>query len=435
MTDPVEVDKVRDMTAAGAGAGGRPGPLRRHPVATAVTALVLLGAVLGPSALSSPTGGAPAARLEIGWDYLLLAPLANVLDSLSVLTLGQHYAFLATLILAYAAWRVVRRRRPQGWIRRAGIEIGVAILSLAGLAAFYAYGMMGPRPMAALVPDDPEIVVVDVHSHTDHSHDARSGFDAEDNRAWHADAGFHAVYVSDHRNWQGWLDAIPGNPARAGDGTTLLPALEIKWKTKYASALGAPDRYRPAVEGNTLVPDSMYALVEQSGRRPTLVLTIPEQLDYVPPSTEDSIGFVAIEVSDASPRGLEQSRRDRALILRMVDSLDLAPVAATNNHGWGRTAAAWTLMSVPGWRDMTPDALGAAIEERFHAARSSASRVVERRSPYLGDSIGALALTVPAVAWQMVGGIGVGERVSWLAWTWLLALAVPGLRFRGRPRS
>ncbi|MFO7892321.1 MAG: hypothetical protein R6U63_01190 [Longimicrobiales bacterium] len=410
---------------------------RRHPVALAVTLLVVVGALAGPSALATPTGATPDAALEVGWGYVLMAPVANVLDTLSVLTLGQHYAVLATLILVYAAWRVFRRRRRLAWLRRAGVEVGVAILSLAGLAAFYGYGMVGPRPMAAIAPASEDVIVVDVHSHTDHSHDARSGFTAEDNRAWHADAGFDAVYVSDHRNWRGWQDAMPGNPERAGDGTTLLPALEIKWQTKYASALGEPERYRPAVEGNTLIPDSMYALLARGMPRPTLVLTIPEQLDAVPPSTGDSIGFVAIEVSDASPRGLEQSRRDRALILRMVDSLDLAPVAATNNHGWGRTAAAWTLMPLPGWRDLSPRGLGAAIEDRFHRERRNASWVVERQSPYLGHSPAALAVTAPAIAWQMFGGMGVAERLSWLVWVWLVALTAPLLRARaaGRRRA
>ena len=398
---------------------------RRHPVALAVTVLVALGWLVGPSALATPDGGVPGASLQVGWGYLLMAPVANVLDALSVLTLGQHYAVLGTLIAAFAAWRVLRRRRPPGWPRRIAVELGVAVLSLLGLAAFYGYGMVGPRPMAALVPDDPADVVVDVHSHTAASHDAREGFGAEDNRDWHAGAGFDAVYVSDHRTWEGWREGTAGNPGRAGQGTTLLPALEILWQGKYANALGSPERYRPAVEGNHLRADSMYALLDRGAPRPTLVLTIPEQLDSVRPATADSIGFVAIEVSDASPRGLAQSRRDRPLILRMVDSLDLAPVAASNNHGWGRTAAAWTLMRLPGWRDLTPAELGAAIEDRLHDARAGASRVVERRVPYFGESVPALTVTAPAVIWQLFGGIGPGERLSWLLWAWALALALP----------
>ena len=91
-------------------------------------------------------------------------------------------------------------------------------------------------------------------------------------------------------------------------------------------------------------------------------------------------------------------------------------------QGWGRTAAAWTLVRIPNWRRMSPAQLGAAIERTLHAERRDATRVVERNMPYLGESAAGLAPTVPLIAWQMFGGLGVGERVSWLVWTWTLAL-------------
>ena len=71
---------------------------------------------------------------------------------------------------------------------------------------------------------------------------------------------------------------------------------------------------------------------------------------------------MAVEANDASPRGLRQSKRDRAQILALADSLDLALVAGSNNHGWGRTAAAWTLIRIPGWQRMSPASLETAIE-------------------------------------------------------------------------
>ncbi|MGK7312081.1 MAG: hypothetical protein ACN0LA_07545 [Candidatus Longimicrobiales bacterium M2_2A_002] len=427
MNSPDTVD-----VAHGQGAPETPVPLhRRHPVALVITLLVVLGGLVGPSALATPTGGVPAdVRLDVGWGYVLMAPVTTVLDTLSVLTLGQHYAFLATLIAVFVVWRLVRRRERRGWLRRVGIELGVAAVSLLGLLAFYGYGVIAPRPMAGIEPEHVDDVVVDVHSHTAYSHDAWQAFGVEDRRAWHAAAGFDAAYVSDHRNWLGWLDAVPNNPERAGDGTSLLPALEIAWIEWYANALGPPERYEGAVDGNHLIVDSMYARLDRGAPRPTLVLTIPEDLEGAPASTEDSIGFVAIEVSDASPKGLRQSRRDRELILAMVDSLDLAPVAATNNHGWGRTAAAWTLMRIPGWEALTPEQLNVAIEDRLHRERKDASRVIERRSPWLGESVPALALTAPAITWQLFGGLGFASRVSWLAWTWAAALLLAGIRRR-----
>ncbi len=400
--------------------------LRTYWIPISITLLVLAGAIIGPSALTRGASGAAATgvRLDVDSGYLLIAPVLNVLDTLSVLTLGQHYAVLATLILLFVAWRVLRSRVRRGPLRRAGVELGVALLSLLGLAAFYGYGIVGPRPMAALVPADEDVLVLDVHSHTEHSHDSRDGFSAEDRREWHAAAGFDAAYIADHRTWQGYEDAAPGNPERAGEGMVLLPALEIKYLGKYASALGEDWRYRSAAEGNDLDPAELARLSREAGVRPTLVFTLPEELDGVVSSTASTIGFVALELSDASPRGLRQSRRDRAQLLRMADSLDLALVAATNNHGWGRTAAAWTLMRLPGWQRYTPRQLGAAIEEKLHRERRGASWVVERRVPWAGDDPVDLATTVPAITWTMFGGMSAAERVSWILWAWALALLV-----------
>lgn len=412
------------------------GLLRGYWIPAVITALVLAGALLGPSALTTGGMGAPAqgVRLEVGWGYLAMAPVANVLDTLSVLTLGQHYAVLVTLILLYVGWRLVRSRRRRGVVRRVGVELGAAALALLGLAAFYGYGIIGPRPMAALVPTDDDVVVVDVHSHTHHSHDGRRGFDAEDRRAWHAAAGFDAVYVTDHRTFDGYFEGARNNPARAGEGTVLLPGLEIKFAGKYASALGPPSHYERAMQGNHLNEDSVVRLLREQGIRPTLVLTLPSGLDGLVVSTATSPGYIALELSDASPRGLRQSRRDRERLLRMADSLDLAPVAATNNHGWGRTAAAWTLMRIPDWQRLTPEQLATAIETRLHRERRAATWVVERRVPYAGEDAVSLAGTVPAITWNMFGAMTPAERVSWLAWIWLITFVVAAGLTPGWPR-
>jgi hypothetical protein len=153
-----------------------------------------------------------------------------------------------------------------------------------------------------------------------------------------------------------------------------------------------------------------------------MLQTIPDDLARMPgPDAHGAGGVLAIELSDGAPRGIEQGQRERALILHLADSLNLAVVAGSNNHGWGRTAVAWSVLRMPGWRSLTPDSLGAAIEARIRTARRSAVQVIERRSPDPGRSQVALAATLPAVAWNMLATLSPAQRASWIIWSWALA--------------
>jgi hypothetical protein len=123
----------------------------------------------------------------------------------------------------------------------------------------------------------------------------------------------------------------------------------------------------------------------------------------------------AIELIDGAPRGLGQVRRERARIIALADSFDLALVAGSNHHGWGRTATGWTLMYLPGWRGLTPEQLAYAIERAIRLGGRRTTKVVER---YVADTETgvALPLTLPLVTWGMLRTLSTEERVVWLAW-------------------
>ena len=92
-------------------------------------------------------------------------------------------------------------------------------------AVLYACAAALPRPMAKIAVADPNVVVVDFHSHTNFSGDARKGFTPEENRAWHRGAGFNVAYVSDHRSFGGAESGLHGNPARV-----LHRSLRVGWE-------------------------------------------------------------------------------------------------------------------------------------------------------------------------------------------------------------
>jgi hypothetical protein len=414
---------------------------------------VVLGAALSGAALLFPERapvvsaltGAPVegVALEHSFGYLVLAPVFGAMDYLTVLTVPQHVSWLVGLFLAFGAWRLVRRRAKRGWAKRVLIEGGALVGFVVALAAFIAAGALAYRPMARLVVDDPDIVVVDFHSHTRASHDGRWDFTAERNRSWHRGVGTHVAFIADHDSVAPVLRAMTRNPRRAGDGTVVLPAREFVYAGQHVVALGtvdprtATDAWRP----DPGAPPAPHAVGgDDAGRRwcdgwPVLIQTIPNDLGRVPVPFcgPDGAGVEAIELLDGDPRGLLQSDVERERILAIADSLGLALVSASNLHGWGAAAASWNLLRIPGWRDMTPEAVGARIESMLRFGGPDAVEVVAYRRPSMADGarMAALGATV-SLPVHFAAQRSRAERVSWLVW---MALALAGARVLERRRG
>jgi len=402
-----------------------------------VTLLVLLSAAAAVDpiwdAATLETIG--EARLDATAGYLSIAPISSVFDTLTLLTVGQHIALVLWIILGFVAYRVWRARD-------ATFRVGREVIGAGGLLAIiivvYAAAAIMPRPMAQLVTSDATIIALDFHSHSKYSHDGRRGWDEEDVRAWHHGAGFDAAYITDHATFEGAERGIAANPSQAGEGTVLLQGLEAVDRGEHVNILSAGRRYRGLTTPDLRdVDDQALAMADLiPGTSPIVVETIPgnlSKLSATMPNAAPSID--AIEIVDGSPRGLSQGRRERARIVRLADSLNLALVAGSDNHGWGRAAPGWTLFRIPGWRGMPTDSLSRRIEDILRVGRRQATRVVERRVAD-GTSPISLLFAGPVVTWRMFTTLGADERVMWLVWAWGLVVIVRGVRaYRRRPTT
>ena len=370
----------------------------------------------------------PEARLRLSSAYLALAPYCDVMDTLSLMSVRQHIALLATALAAWAAWRWRRHAATQRHPRAilAAESAGLTALLMA-IVAVYALGMLAPRPMAALEPFGANAMAIDFHSHTQASWDGRRGFTAERNRAWHREAGFDAAYISDHATVAGAIAGQLRNPSRAGDGTVMLPAVEVRCVGQHVVMLGATVRDTAADCDARRSPVATHRPTEtwREDFRVAL-LTIPGQLR----GNQQLPTVQAIEVADGAPRALDQMKSDERLITHIADSAKLVRVSGSNVHGWGRTAAAWSVMSIEGWRAMSPGALDAAIRRRLRDAPAGSVQVIERRRAEPGASGIALAATVPVVAWSMLTTLSAAERLVWLSWIWAAWVIVAVVRRR-----
>jgi hypothetical protein len=410
-------------------------------LALVVIALLALSAAwaIDPIRDASTGGVVPEATLDRSAGYLLIAPISAILDTLTLLSVRQHIALVVTLVLGWAVWWWWSRRTidlavaPARRAVRIAARVGIALVALVGL---YAVAVMVPRPMAALRTQGPALLSVDFHAHTRHSHDGRWNWQAEDVRRWHRKSGFDVAYVSDHRTFEGAREGWANNPTQSGTETLLLPAIEAVWQGEHVNILDADRMYRGILDAPLRDVDTealrLASLV--AGNEPVLIETIPGNLsNVIPAKGPGTAGVRAIELIDGSPRGLAQGRRQRARILDIADSANLALVAGSDHHGWGHTAPGWTLLVLPGWRAAPPEEVSRAITTTLRAGGRGATKVVER---YVADTDEAalVPFTLPLVAWGMLRTLSADERIVWFAWiaALLLLSRVRGMR-RRRP--
>jgi predicted metal-dependent phosphoesterase TrpH len=362
----------------------------------------------------------PGASLQIPTWYAVLAPISNLFDGLTLLSLPQIFSALGFLCFIAGAFRVrsttarsrnqLRAHRVRDHFRFAANVAGT-IIAICGVA------LLIPRPMASLRVNDRDLVTIDFHSHTSASHDGRPGFTPEANREWHRKAGFDVAYITDHHTFAGALAAMRANPRVAGDGTVLLAGLEYRDADEHVIALGL-DPATTDPERREWHPLNSTATTTKEGAPALLILSLPGNVTQVP--ADEEIGFArlsAIELSDGSPHGTEQAADDRAAILAMAKRLNLSLVSGSDNHGWGHAAMAWSVMRIPEWRAMSPAELDIAIRSTLVSNHAAAVTVVSRRIPSAASPF-ATAMTGPELGWEIARDITWPERLAWVLWIW-----------------
>lgn len=399
--------------------------------AITVSALVVVSSGFPRDPIRDAVTGAavPEAFLSRPAAYLFLAPLSNVLDMLTLLSKLQHLALLAAVFALFAGWRTVRALRGRATVRGHLLSSGALLL---GIIVVYAAMALLPRPMAALVADNADILRVDFHSHTDASHDGRPGWSAERNRAWHRDGGYDAAFVTDHASVAGAERGMANNPSRAGDDVVLLQGIEVGWSGEHVNVLGAGRVYGGLLtnNGRDLDPEALRLASLIPRREPVVVWNHPRQLGRLPIATgPGTFGVRAIELSNGAPDSMDGVRRERRALIALAEEKHLFMTSGSDNHGWGSTAPNWTLMVVPGWRGLSPDALATRIESIARGGGPDAARVVERRAVNATTPL-AIAATIVTAPAMMLATLSTDERVSWLAWTWLITIGVWWIRRR-----
>ena len=401
------------------------------PVALSLAVILTSGFAVRPVRNAATLAEISEAYLARPVGYVAIAPVSNVLDTLTLLSVRQHIALVVAVLVLFAlarVWAARRGARPMAHLF-AGAALLVAIL------AVYAAAVFVPRPMAYLASHDANILRVDFHSHTSSSGDARRGFTVERNRAWHRAGGYDVAYVTDHGSVEGAERGIANNPLVGFDNTVLLQAIEVTWTGEHVAILGAQRAYRGLLTDNLrdVDPQGLDLGSAVATREPVVIWNHPRDLNRLPPAAgPTTAGVRAIEIANGAPDGMDKIRPKRAQVVALAERHNLALTTGSDNHGWGYAAPNWTLLRPTNWRGLTGDELALRIERVIRDGGYGGTRVVERVVADPGASAPALALSIVTVPLRMLTTLSTDERLMWLLWIWVIAGAVWFIRRRRR---
>jgi len=374
--------------------------LRRHPIAMALLAILLITAFrplppLVDAVTESPPGDV---ELVLPATYVVLAPLSNTLDALTFFSMSRAYWALIVWAAALAVWGATR----SGTLRR---RIGLAVIGPIGLVLLSGAAVILPRPVPHLVAADSVSTIIDFHAHSEASHDGRRGWTFARLAAWHAQQGFQASYVTDH-------NVIFNLPIT--DPVRLLPGVEWSVYRQHVVALGPVQAIVRDSFGSSM-PRMLRLFAELERQGAVGIASLPE---YWRNHAEDLDDFVAagadgFEIVNCAPKALGFPAPLRRQVVALAQQHDRLVVGASDNHGWGQVTCVWNLTR-PGTR----------------AYRGN--RVVARPLALLQGEW--LPWTAPVTQpWFMFRSLSWGERMSWFTWVLVILLYRAMPRRQGQP--
>lgn len=375
---------------------------------------------------------------------VVFTPFCGLADTLTMLSVKQ-----AELLILYVLFAI---SFISGRWRRAGV--------LLLWVSFLAWAVLVPRPMGRLVSDNPDILLIDFHSHTLASHDGRPGFTPEANMRWHQAQGYHAAFITDHnredaskrakevsrRTWRdtgyrslegeeasllkthlvilGNHESIDNRPYDSDAakipvfvrdmhqrGVAVIASIPEYWLYHWPHHLFEP----PAVKGTAGLgrleaAQGAHAQTQRGGGVGSSPLG--DVYDFV------RWGIDGFEIINSAPKALDFPPGYRRYMVELCRKQNLPVTGISDNHGYGYATAAWNAMLLPGWQALDPDQLEKAVLRQLKDKGFNAVQVLER-ARYNPENTAELLVTPFVDLFLYWRSLHIKQAVSWVAWIWL----------------
>ena len=289
---------------------------------------------------------------------------------------------------------------------------------------FIAWGALIPHPMARLVAENPRLVLIDFHSHSQYSHDGRHSFTPASNMQWHQKQGYNAAFITDHNRNEASVWAHEQSKKEWREtGYYSLMGEEVSLQKTHLVLLGnhVPVDNRPYDSDFNRVP---LFLQDMHAQRWLVIASLPEYWLYHWGDEVQKMvtwGMDGFEILNSAPKAMDFPQDKRRAIIELCRQQNLPMTGISDNHGYGYATAAWNAMSISGWRRLDPDQLELVVllllkKEGFHAVQ------VLERPKFWPQNNAQLAFSPLMNALTYFRTLAPVQRLVWAAWLWSLWL-------------
>lgn len=274
-----------------------------------------------------------------------------------------------------------------------------------------------PLPGDTLVNHNPDLVLVNFHSHSYFSHD---GIMSPQRVArWHRAHGFDAFFLTEHNNHNKTLEWVAAQDQGTFPASPLILCGQEYSGSTHLLLLGLNR------DVNTKDMADSTAVQTAHGQNGAVLVahwfeTKPRPLQYYVQCGVD--GFEIVNQN----QGIDYEKSVFEQIAGICRSHKLVAIGACDYHGYGNVCSVWNALSIPGWRGMTPERQRSSITELVKQRDQSRLAVVlyqDRRS------VKSVLWSPPLTAVDYFLSLSISQRLAWFFWTaflWLLIKKWPG---------
>ncbi len=375
-----------------------------------LTGLILIGLgfpMPSPVRDAATLAWAPAFRLHYPFWHIVFSPFMGLADLVTNFSMKEDF-----VLVAYAFILSLVCLRRKAW------------LGAAGFIAFIAWGALVPRPMGRLVTRDPDVLLIDFHSHSQYSHDGRKNFTPLKNMQWHMAQGYDAAFITDHNRVEAAQQAKALSETEWKDnGYRSLQGEEVSLFKTHLVILGNGDKIDNRLYDSdaSKIPSFIRDMHEKGL---PVIASLPEYWFYhwdgSRLGTIDDFaawGMDGFEIINSAPKALDFPLEYRRRIVDLCRTHHLCMTGISDNHGYGYATAAWNAMALPGWRQLSPEQIEPVVIKTLKDRGPDAVQVLERvryepqtRWQYVAAPLGALVIYVRLLQ--------PAQAVSWVLWIW-----------------